>query len=290
MLSLALDRYEHSGTRIAFQSLFLHIQSLFKSKYPKQSPILYGNHGRCFFDRDVMGMDMIAPSMFQRAGRLCLEAGDAHGVHTGDQDELFSLNTSPSTRNLDNNFSEATVTSVRDLTSDLAIVNNRPNDAPVYTGWRGRPRTYSTPNKIAVRFLDHDVDEYHQTAIHRETRFARYVNGDEQQYPYLLRVSLNDEGNYEFHDQSDQAIVAVPAVAAGDKAALNRVLEHLATFKYFQQIKNKSTFLNFTARLTDNSGRITDSGACVDSTKSETVTLTIYNYNVKDIYVALIRP
>ena len=286
MLGLALDHYEQSGTRMAFQSLFWYIQSRFKSEYPKQSPVLYGNRGRCFFDRDVMGMDMIAPSIFQRDGRLYLEAGEAHGVHTGDQYELFSLNTSPSTRNLDNNLTEATVTSVRGLTSELEIVNNRSNEVPVYTGWRGRPRTYSTPSKIAVRFLDYDVDEYHQTAIHRETRVAPYVNGDEQQYPYL-RVSLNNEGNYEFHDQSDQAIVAVPAVAAGDKAALYRVLEHLAIFKYFQQIKNKSPSLDFTAQLTDNSGKIIDSEACVDSNKSETVTLTICNHGKKDIYVAL---
>ena len=289
MLRLALDYF---GERVAFQSLYLYLCVLFREKYSRQTPMLFGNPERSFFEKCKPGLDITSVCVFRRNDRLCLEAGEAHGVCSGDEYAAYPANMSDNSKNLNQMSKRVKVGSVRGLTSDLIPVDLGSGGPEIKTGWRARPLTFLTPRKVNVRLKNttEDADDDQLTGSPLEKRFLRLITKDEQDLPCDFSVKRNGRRGYTFLDQSDEEIFGLPAESYDENGAEDRMLstlEHLATFKFFEQNDNQNSNLSFTAHLCDKSGVFFGPKEFLDHNENEDLTLTVQNLGSKDIYVAL---
>ena len=288
LLSLAL---EHYGQIVAFKSLYEYLCSLFSELYPRQTPMLFGNPDHSFFEKLTTELDIASVGVFRRKGRLCLEAGAAHGVYCGDEYTVYPANLPDVSKNLNPILRRAKVDTVRGLTSDLILTDSE-SDEHIKTGWRARPLTSSTPHKITVSLRNNvDVATVEQrTAPKHEKRFLRTITEDEHCQPCHFSIGQNQCGDYEIFDQSDKRISGLPSVSYKESGALDRVLSilgHLATFKFFEQINNQESKLSFSARLSNTAEVCFGSEGFTDHNEDKELSLTIRNLGREDLYVAI---
>ena len=68
------------------QSLYYYLCTRFHASWPQQSPMQYGNGDSSFFRTFGVAFDgTLVPIYEVHDNRLCLSAGEAHGVCKGDE-------------------------------------------------------------------------------------------------------------------------------------------------------------------------------------------------------------
>ena len=81
------------GTNITYQQLYNRIFAKIHSKFPQQTPLLYGDGSRIFFRRDYRSTDAAAAVMKVTDQQITLSAGLAQGLSTGTRFAIYPLNT-----------------------------------------------------------------------------------------------------------------------------------------------------------------------------------------------------
>jgi hypothetical protein len=269
----------------------------FHVSWPQQNPMRYGNKKMCFFGKLRSGPDMAFISVFrtQMDDRLCLGAGYVHGVYKDDEYVVYPLDSS---EDISNDAEQASikvrVDAVRGLTSDLVGIDQMSITSHVKTGWKARPLTRLSPQKVLVRLMASVDNQSQWIAAAKERRFLHLSPEDVEGQPCLFNVTRNERNEYEILDVSRQKITSLPTIPLDRKRALDCVvdlLEHLATFKYIEGIDNRiptaSFEKSFTIHLSDRIGSDCGAAGLLDVNHADELSLTVQNLSDKPLYVAI---
>lgn len=295
-LFCALQSMWKGGVEITHQSLYQHLCARFHASWPQQTPMRYGNKGLSFFGKLTSGTDSTFISVTQRDDCLRLEAGHGHGVCMDDEYALYPFVSSES---VSSNTSQAPVKArvgtVRGLTSDLVVVDSALNQSHVKAGWKARLLTSLSSHKVLIKIPAHEDHQTQWRAPASQRRFLNLFSGDDKEgQPFLFNVIRNGRNEYEILNESHQKIISLPTIPLGRTGAWNcvvKVLEHLATFKYFEGIENRSpsaSFENsFELYLGDAVGSNMEVAGILDVKHESELSLTFRNLSDIPLYLAI---
>lgn len=250
-LTEALSALRKSGVELTHQSLYQHLRTRFHASWPQQTPMRYGNKNFSFFGKLSVASNTGFASVYRTDdGRLCLSAGEAHGVHKGDEYAVYPFDTP---EDVDSRASRASVMAkvdtVRCLTSDLMGVGELASPVDqIRTGWKAKPVTHFSPRKTSVRLMASGGCQVFREEAAKQWRFLRLCTENHATEPCIFNVTLNEHNEYEILDGSLERIVSLPTIRLDTPGASGRVmdvLQHLATFKYFEGVDNRTPSPSF---------------------------------------------
>lgn len=245
----ALQTLKFEGTRLSQDTLYQHISAMFHAHYPEQTPMRYGRHsGPSFFAslaNDDPGETFV--SMFKAPGskHYTLNAGQAHGVHLGDEYRIRVYNSGGGTdaaAAVDQAAVKMVVHSVECLTSEIY-----PADASVqlphdlHLTWRAERTNSLARLKVRMR-LKSSLPGIEELQSHNCKAYGLSLVSEEDTEPCSFTVSVNDQAAYEVLDGYSQSIHNLPTIPLTVPGAVGRLadmLQHIATFKFFERIQSQ---------------------------------------------------
>ncbi|KAK1828786.1 hypothetical protein QBC39DRAFT_312369 [Podospora conica] len=248
-LTDSLTLLQRRNSKITHRSLHQHLRARFNARYHRQMPMLYGNKDLEFFESSTPISDVHMVSVFRDIadGRLLLDAGQAHGVHKGDEYAIYPPHVEErSVAIAKERHILAKVTAVGCLFSELRA-SNPTEDALIRKGsaWKSRLISSLSPQKIRIRIPPglvlpaSDNPFLHLSATDTPASPSRYVvslnagrtafeirdTKTSKPLPSLSPIPLS-------HSPTD------PSTASTSHLHLLNTLSHLARFKYFESVQN----------------------------------------------------
>lgn len=296
-LAYALHSLRKSGTEITLLSLYRHLCIQFHVHWPKQTPMHYGNIDLSFFGKLRSGLDTTFIPVFRTNGdaRLKLAAGQAHGVCQGDEFAVYPFNSSEGVEIKTRNDSlKVMVDTARGLTSDLVGIEPLSKIDMIKTGWKARPLTFLSSWKVPIRLMATVGDQAQWISATKQRRFVALATEDVGSQLCLFNITLNERNEYEILNGCYQKITSLPAIPSDRNGSLNHVidiLEHLATFKYFEGIDNRVPKMSFEhsfkLHLGNEGRRDLGEEGIIDVKHEDVLCLTVENLGEKPLYVAI---
>ena len=287
----ALSALRKSGVELTHQSLYQHLRIRFHASWPRQTPMRYGNKNFSFFgELGVVSNTAFVPVYRTDGDRLCLSAGQAHGVHKGDDYVVFPFHASESATSQTNEASVVVrVDTVRCLTSDLVGIEPTSAIQQVETGWKAKPVTRLPSRKISVRLMESARCQFQWDEAAQQQRFLHLCTENDTD-PCIFNVTLNEHNEYEILDESLERIVSLPTLpldTPGSSSGVMGVLQHLATYKYFEGVENRTPSPSFESSFSLLPLSGTGAFGTFDVKDGETWGFTVKNLGNKPLYLAI---
>jgi len=293
MLDISLRSHSRNTT---FYSLYENVRSQFDSNYPQQTPMFFGNRALPFFGKLLFKPDVFSVCVFTRDGRLYLEAGAAHGLQVEDEYHVYPPSFSEASVSLDKaSRLIAKVIDVRGINSSLEIIAPNSEASQIRTGWRAKPFRRCGSGRIPVRINigDHDASQGMITAEEDQLWSNSRLN---QKEPICKFSVEHSQDRYEFFDDSHRRIIQIPPILRHEERMLAKVkekIEHFATFKFLEQIRNREpckTFEDlFEVNLQDQQRRSFGDSNFTNIDGAQTLFLTTQNLGDQVLYLSILN-
>ncbi|KAI1825597.1 caspase domain-containing protein [Xylaria intraflava] len=287
-----LRALEANGENITQQSLHEHLRTKFHASWPQQTPMRYGNQQLSFFGSLVSTPETASVSVYRAEdGRICLRAGQIHGVSEGDEFALLPFSESgQATEQREQPTRILKVQTVRPFESDL-VHDGLPSEttAEITTGWKARSLTSSSPRKIRVQLAADIDDKFRWKDASQELRYLHLVTEAESQ-ACMFNVAINVNGEYAVLDTLRQQVTGLPTVPVTAPDAMTKVLgilEHLTTFKYFEKVENLLPNKSFQALFSLTANSAVDPSGVYAVAHRDIWGFTIENISEKPLYMAI---
>lgn len=221
------------------ESLYEQLRVRFRASWSRQTPVRYGNRNSSFFEAVSIRLDT-APTLVDNEGsRLCLNAGEVHGVQDGDEYVLLPP-FGTGHHHSEEVALKARVDGVGCVTSNLVEINPR-RSFKVETGWQVRPVTATPRRPISVR-VEAPVHETMLLAQDLADKAWLHICTNEEPEAAMFHIRIHDHQAYEILDASRvkiQSLPTVPINAPGARGRIMSILKHLAHFKYAEGLENR---------------------------------------------------
>ncbi|KAK4170900.1 caspase domain-containing protein [Triangularia setosa] len=250
----ALSALRKAGVELTHQSLYQHLRTRFHASWPQQTPMRYGDKNFSFFGRlGIAPITGFTPVYRADDGRLCLSAGEAHGVHKGDKYAVYPFDAPEDVASSISRTSVLVkVETVRCLISDLVGAEEVASAASavnqIETGWKAKPVAHLSPRKTSVRLSASVSSHLPWKEAEKQQHLLHLCTQDEDMESCIFHVALNKHKEYEIQDGSLERIVSLPTIPLDMPGASGRVmdvLQHLAAFKFFEGVENRTPNASF---------------------------------------------
>ncbi|RYP48547.1 hypothetical protein DL768_005586 [Monosporascus sp. mg162] len=290
----ALSALRKRGVELTHQSLYQHLRTRIHASWPRQTPMRYGDKSFSFFGKlDITPSTTFTPVYRTDDGRLYLSAGEAHGVHKGDEYVVYPFDTPEGVASRTNGGTSVLVRvgTVRCLTSDLAAVEEAASAVKlIETGWKAKPVTHLSPRKTSVRLTASASSHLPWTEAAKQQRFLQFCTEGEDTEPCIFHVTLNEHKEYEFQDGLLDRIVSLPTISLDMPGASDRVmdvLQHLAMFKFFEGLENRTPNTSFEGSFKLLSLDGAEAASSFDVSHGDTWGFRVKNHDHRPLYLAI---
>lgn len=289
-----LSALRKRGVQITHESLYEHMRIMFHVSWPRQTPMRYGNRSFSFFNGPIIASGTHFVQVYTKGSSLCLDAGEAHGVHAGDTFKLYPPDWLEDSVGQACNVSvTARVDVVRCLTSDLVSITPTTTAVKIITGWRARPLTSLSQRKVSVRLPASFNSQVRQAGAPEDQRYLHLCASDEDSTACMFNVILDDQNCYKILDGLNKAVAnlsAIPADAKGADQRLMDSLQHISKFKYAEGIENRTPDAQFESSFSlvcSVSGEELGNSSVFNIEDGDTWLLEIENHGETALYFAL---
>src|ERR1035441_9614837 len=277
-----LDTLRHAGREATYKSVQDRILAKVHDQFEQQTPMLEGEG-----DVRVFGSDRL-PSHYAvtvlrvdtAAGRIRLNAGEAHGLQVGTQFAVYPFGTTDFTQP-DQRAALAEVTQLRPVDCWAKIVEQRPG-AVLEQGAQAVLLNMShvrLQRGVAVPLQDAALRQKVEAALRDEGKgFVALAGGD---LPPDFQVALNASGELELQDPADRKIAGAPTVAATEPDAASVIVQravHIVKFKNVLALDTPDTSMKQKLAVSlDGSGNTDRAGGPTFFKPGDRLTLNITN-------------
>ncbi|KAH8197948.1 hypothetical protein TruAng_007898 [Truncatella angustata] len=229
----------------------------------------------------------------QKQGNIVLDAGEAHGVHVGDEYALYPFTISENPLELRRELCvTAEVIKVLHVTSqlrmcDVSDVTKVEDDS----SWKAKILTSLSPHRVQV-FLMRSVTN--PGVLLNGAQNAPFLSLVAEQYPsqdgerpdhtperVMFKVGVDDKSIYEIMDIHGVRIAGFPELSAnnaGVNQTLLKALEHIATYKFFERLENMNPDSQFESSFSITcNDRVPNYNGFYEIPHGETLSLTFTN-------------
>ncbi|RYP20118.1 hypothetical protein DL765_002960 [Monosporascus sp. GIB2] len=130
--------------------------------------------------------------------------------------------------------------------------------------------------------------QYEEAA--KQQRFLHLSTENETTEPCIFNVALNEHREYEILDGSHERVIGLPTIPLDMPGALNAVmdvLQHLASFKYFEGIENRAPSSSFEASFSLLPLCDMGEAGSFDVKHGKIWGFTVQNFGDKPLYMAI---
>ncbi|PHH61170.1 hypothetical protein CDD81_738 [Ophiocordyceps australis] len=232
-------------------------------------------------------------------GILHLGAGQMHGVYQHDDYLLFPFDTpEDETKLTDSNQRgpwpvKVKVETVQSLDSNLIASEKDYTlvSQEIRFGLKAKPITFLSPLKIPIH-LGASVRQYIHKTIPDQLPFLCFQDESEGSVACIYHVNLNRQQQFEISDSLQRPIANLPVISVKSPGASNRimrVLQHIALYKYYEGVENRTVDLHFekTFRISKLDDNIPMPSGEYRVQHNSTWGFTIENLGDKPLYIAL---
>ncbi|KAF2675631.1 hypothetical protein K458DRAFT_212321 [Lentithecium fluviatile CBS 122367] len=283
------------GIILTHRSLHEHMSVTFHAQWPRQTPMRYGNANLALFGNSLFGPENDFIPLYEKDGQLRLRAGDIHGVFTGDEYVAYPFNTPEhASSRAGRGSASVRVTNVGPFESDLIVIDPE-IEGKIETGWKAQLLTGRSPRAICVGVPATFNCSGLTDVLDGDLRYVRLIARQEDkehppEEPCMYHVVVTKNGEYRIVDALIQPIPSVPAVPCisdGAKKTLVDVLQHMAKFKYFEEVENRIPCETFETSFFFTSNRSAANSNWIDMEHGAIWNLTMKNTRDKPLYVAV---
>lgn len=298
-LNCSLRWLRDAGTEITGETLFRHLAAVFHAEYPEQTPLRYGNFDICFFKNLFGGPRQPYTSVFRskQSETIVLDAGEAHGVHVGDEYRAYPYSSSESDHNSERDSAVILrVSRVHGLNSDLAIVSSsRVERLSGLHTWKAELSLSSSTQKIRIHLADnlsHDVQEALRLEL-ASYPFIELVSGHAEHVSCVFTLQISNKPDYEILGSAGEKGLTnpVPTTRCDSEGSLISVvatLRHLTAFKFFEGLQNRRPDPAFTSSFAlEVVTHTTAHDGFFDVVHGDTWTLKISNTSSSPLYLTV---
>jgi hypothetical protein len=288
-----LNSLRKSGVEATHQSLHEHLCARFHSSWPRQNPMRYGNTNLSIFGNLVSTPpDSSFVSIYRTDdGRLRLGAGQAHGVYKGDEYAVYPINVPEQvTGNMSATTIMVKVDTVGCFESNLVVINPELAVRQIKAGWKAKPVTSLSPRRTRIRFKGRFNNETQWKEAAKGLRFLHLSIGNEEEEPCIFNITINEHGEYEVTDVLNEKVTGLPLMRLdpnGGISTVTDILQHLATFKYFEGVENRLPSIIFERRFLLYPNSASGESGAFDVKHGGTWSFTVENTSDKPLYMAL---
>ncbi|KAI1767538.1 caspase domain-containing protein [Hypoxylon sp. FL1150] len=230
------------GVIVTNQSLHEHLRTVFHQLRPQQTPMCYGNRDYSFYGNLLPTPEAARiPAYRMGDGRLRLRAGYAHGVCKGDEFSLHSPEVSKSTSiTPERQPVMCLVDNVRAFESELVAIDSKYATTHITIGWVAKLRKSKSLQGIGVQ-LATNIDNIHEWEDAAKDLQYLSLSREDTDQPCDFKV-IAKKGEYRVVDNAHDKTPGLPTVPVNSERAINKVLcilQHLAKYKYFEQLDNQ---------------------------------------------------
>lgn len=288
----ALSVLKGKGVELTHQSLYQCMRTKFHVSWPQQTPMAFGNNCLSFFSKLSVMPDIAFISLHRTSdGRLCLDAGQAHGVQKGDEYAIYPFDWSESDPDKSNKVCGTfRVDEVRCLTSDLLEVEPGTAINQTTIGWKAKRITHFSPWKMYVRLTGIIDNQELWLKAAEANPFLRFVAENEKKQPCIFNVTVNERNEYEILNCSYKKTPSLPNIALDIDGASRRViniLQHIATFKYFEGLENRTPNALFESSFSLLPDLVAGAPGSLRVKDSEKWGFTVENSGLNPLYLAI---
>jgi len=243
----ALNVSRQRGLKPTHGSVYHHVRTTFRARRPRQNPMCYGNKELAFLSGPTASHHPGFVAVFRpEQGGFLLDAGEAHGVCTGDEYDAYpsELRNTTWTAKVP---VRLRVHAVHFLTSDLELVEDDSAYAiqDVETGWTAKLVTSLCPTKTPVRLTPAvDAGPLLTSDALPKCCFLHLYRADENHGPSCtFMLTVNDRNEYQVLDELGKQIPSIPPISLQLPEALSRflsVVHHVTKYKYLESIDNRT--------------------------------------------------
>lgn len=287
----ALSALRKSSVEITHQSLHEYVRTRFHVSWPQQTPMRYGNTKLSFFGNPIITPDIAFISVYRTDdGRLCLRAGQLHGVYKGDEFAAYPFEMPDHVaEEKDKAPIMVKVNTARCFESDLEEIDPTSTARQISTGWKAKLTTSLSPRRIRVGLLA-SVDRKTQwNKVSKHSGFLDLCTEHENKEPYFFNVTVNKH-EYEVVDALHKKVVGLPTVSLDSNGAVSavvEVLQHIATFKYFEGVENRLPNTSFEASFSLIPNCATEASGNFDIKHGSTWGFAVQNTSIEPLYMAI---
>ena len=253
-LLLALQAMQRGEVQLSLKSVYDYVAVQYIAGSVKQTPRRYGNENLGFFTYLFRECDPLETRVrwATEHNQLILEAGQAHGVIENDQYKLLPpWDDECNSKNL-NEAIIATVGTVYALTSVLELLKTESDSSRVRNAWRAIPYTRRSHRRVFVELA---------SRLHQHQQWREHINaanfltsslGTVRTFlppPFSsFAVNIKDDSEIQILDERRCAIPQLPTFPSASSSAISdtvAVLDHVARFKYIENLENMSSDTDF---------------------------------------------
>jgi hypothetical protein len=253
----------------------------------------YGNANLGIFGQTLMGSEDDFVPIYEKDGSLHLRAGDIHGVGIGDEYVAYPFATAEYD---DGSRAEAGsarlhVVDVKPFESDLVITTPE-SRVKIETGWKAQLLSSHCPRAVSVGLPRQSNDNALIKVLGTESRYVRLVAKavDSNESTCAFHVAVTESNEYEIVDAIRQAIPCIPTVPCDSEGAqkiLVEMLRHLAKYRYFESIENRTKCEDFQKSFSLSCSPSAVNSGWVEVEHGATWNIKIINTSNFPIYVAV---
>ncbi|KAI1437468.1 hypothetical protein GGR50DRAFT_645245 [Xylaria sp. CBS 124048] len=276
------------GESITHQSLHDRLRAEFRESWPRQTPMRYGNKHLSFFGTLIDAHEPASVSVYRTKDRICIAAGQVHGINEGDEFALLPFGESQQVAEQRRRVMK--VRTVRPFESELDAI--RPESEPtteIMTGWRAKLITASHARKVRVK-LEAAIDNKHLWKDASQKLPYSHVGTEEEGEDYIFNVVINKKGEYAVLDalhQGDLGLPTVPVNAPDAMAKVLRIVDHITTYKYLEGVNNPFPEKSFQALFSVTSPSTVDSSGVYAVSHGDTWRFTVKNTRRKPLFMTV---
>ncbi|KAK4213177.1 hypothetical protein QBC37DRAFT_286509 [Rhypophila decipiens] len=239
----SLATFRQRRARCTHQSLHQHIHACFRSYFHQQTPMLFGNKNHHLFEPTAAVNEVGAVASLisvyreKQSGRLILEAGQAHGVHHGDEYALSPYQAEPG---LTAPATTAKVIAAHSLTSELELTSRGAGTQTIVitpgTPWEADLLTSLSPQKIPIHAAPNIMNFL---AIDSP---PLYLDLSSTEPPlFLLTAAPGTSTAFTITPTNTTSLSTAAATSISTTATtLIPTLDHLTRFKFFERLDNRT--------------------------------------------------
>lgn len=261
-LEEALASLAKTGNEFTHQSLYDHLRVTFRANWPQQTPMLYGRSNHSMFAQPSVTATRtnfspnVSTLVFWEDGHLRLHAGEAHGVKSEDEYNLYPSQFMGGGGSERRDIAPTTVmvSVVEDLTSHLVGIGPNQDLSHIESGWKAVETRSLQRRKIPVRIMPRAASQLCRAeprTVPIPHRFLSIHDQDEKadSQACIFSVDLNSNNDtYEVLYGGRGRVPTLPAVpSTAPKAAdhIWSIVGHAATFKFLEGLENQAPDLEF---------------------------------------------
>ena len=287
----ALTALRETAAAITHQSLYQSIRIRFHAEWPEQVPMRYGNLEFTFFGGISFKPGDGYVSIFKQGDQLRLDAGQAHGVHEGDEYAIFPINAQG-----ENGLQAAAylekvrVNKVWPLVADVTMIDSNAQMMGVTTKCKAKALTaFSSWVMLVGAEPSIEIEEEWVKTMEKHAYF-RLSTAKIESEANIFHIDLNDQNEYQILNQLRKVVYGLPTIPAKDSDSLQRVaniLQHLSRFKYLERILNRNPSRDFEASFSVHSNLVIGEDGFSDISHGRDWEVTFTNLSNKALYLAV---